>query len=183
MRTSLLVGLGLAAATAVAVLVSAGLDLQLESAALLGAAVGAVAALVPHTSPAARLGGVLLGVVAALVGYVLRAAVLPDSAGGRAVAAAVVILLCTAVVAVSVGSIALWAPLLGAALLVGAFETAYTAAPSETATTSITALTNVLVTLAVGYLATSWAAPRGRSTVVTADETTATTRTELETAR
>ena len=59
MRTSLLAGLSLALAAALAVLVSSALDLQIESVALLGAAAGAVLALVPDTSPLARLGGAL----------------------------------------------------------------------------------------------------------------------------
>ena len=160
MRTSLLVGLSLALTAAVAVLVSSVFDLQIESVALLGAAVGAVVALVPDTTPLARLGGALLGIGAALVGFVLRAAVLPDSAGGRAVAVAVVVLLCVAVVALSAQRIALWAPLLGAAAFAGAYELVYAAAPPELPSTAVSTLTALLTTLAVGYVATTWAAPR-----------------------
>lgn len=160
MRTSLLVGLSLALTAALAVLVSPVLDLQIESVALLGAAVGAVVALVPDTTPLARLVGALLGIGAALVGFVLRAAVLPDSAGGRAVAVAVVVLLCAGVVALAAGRLALWSPLLGAATFAGAYEQAYAAAPPELPSTAVSTLTALLVALAVGYLATSWAAPR-----------------------
>lgn len=160
MRTSLLTGLTLAGAAALAVLLSPVLDLQIESVALIGAATGAVIALVPHTTPLARLGGALLGVVAALVGFALRAAVLPDSPSGRAVFVAVVVLLSTAVVALAAGRIALWAPLLGAAAFAGAYEPVYAAAPPELASTSVNTLTALLVALAVGHLATAWAAPR-----------------------
>ena len=160
MRTSLLAGLSLALTTAVAVLVSSWSDLQIESVALLGAAAGAVLALVPDTTPLARLGGALLGVVAATVGFVLRAAVLPDSAGGRAVAVAVVVLLCTAVTVLTFQRISLWAPLLGAAVFAGAYERVYAAAPAELPETSLSTLTAVLVAVAIGFLATSWAAPR-----------------------
>ena len=160
MRTSLLVGLSLALTAAVAVVVSSLFDLQIESVALLGAATGAALALVPDTTPLARMGGALLGVVASLVGFALRAAALPDSAGGRAVAVVVVVLLCTAVAAVSVQRIALWAPLLGAAAFAGAYERVYAAAPAELATTAVSTLTALLVTLAVGFLAVTWAAPR-----------------------
>jgi hypothetical protein len=160
MRTSLLVGLSLALTAAVAVVVSSLFDLQIESVALLGAATGAALALVPDTTPLARMGGALLGVVASLVGFALRAAVLPDSAGGRAVAVMVVVLLCAVVAAVSRQRIALWAPLLGAAAFAGAYERVYAAAPAELATTAVTALTALLVTLAVGFLAVTWAAPR-----------------------
>lgn len=160
MRTSLLVGLSLALTAALAVLASSWFDLQIESVALLGAATGAALALVPDTTPLARLGGALLGVVASLVGFALRAAVLPDAAGGRAVTVALVVLLCTAVAALSFGRIALWAPLLGAAAFAGAYERIYAAAPAELPDTSVSTLTALLVALAVGFLATTWAAPR-----------------------
>jgi hypothetical protein len=163
MRTSLLAGLSLALTTALAVLVSSWFDLQIESVALLGAAAGAVLALVPDTTPLARLGGALLGMVASLVGFVLRATVLPDSAGGRAVAVAIVVLLCTAVAVLTFQRIALWAPLLGAAVFAGAYERVYAAAPPELPETSVSTLTAVLVSMAVGFLATIWAAPRGSS--------------------
>ncbi len=160
MRTSSLAGLSLALTTALAVLVSSWFDLQIESVALLGAAAGAVLALVPDTTPLARLGGALLGMVAALVGFVLRAAVLPDSAGGRAVAVAIVVLLCTVVAVLTFQRIALWAPLLGAAVFAGAYERVYAAAPPELPETSVSTLTAVLVSVAIGFLATIWAAPR-----------------------
>jgi hypothetical protein len=166
MRTSLLAGLSLALTTALAVLVSSWFDLQIESVALLGAAAGAVLALVPDTTPLARLGGALLGMVASLVGFVLRATVLPDSAGGRAVAVAIVVLLCTAVAVLTFQRIALWAPLLGAAVFAGAYERVYAAAPPELPETSVSTLTAVLVSMAVGFLATIWAAPRGTRTEV-----------------
>lgn len=159
MRTSLLVGLSLALTAAVAVLVSPVFDLQIESVVLLGAALGAVVALVPDTTPLARLTGALVGVAAALVGFVLRAAVLPDSAGGRAVAVAVVVMLAAALVGLSRGRLPMWSVLLGAALFGGAYEQVYAAAPAELPSTAVATLTSVLVALAVGHLATAWAAP------------------------
>lgn len=160
MRTSLLVGLSLALTAAVAVVVSSLFDLQIESVALLGAATGAVLVLVPDTTPLARLGGALLGVLASLLGFALRAAELPDTAGGRAVAVVVVVLLCTVVAVVSRQRIALWAPLLGAAAFAGAYERVYAVAPAELPDTALTTVTALLMALAVGFLATSWAAPR-----------------------
>ena len=74
MRRNLLAGLCLAVAAGLLVVVGAALDLELESVALLGAALGAVVALVPDRTPLVRLGGFAAGFVAALVGYVLRAA-------------------------------------------------------------------------------------------------------------
>ncbi len=163
MRKTMLVGLVLTAAAVLVVLVSAALDLELESVALLGVAVGAVVALVPDRTPLMRLAGFAGGLVAAWIGYLLRAGLLPDSAGGRAVAVAVVVLLCLGVVAAGLGRIPLWSTLLGAAALFGAFEYTYVAAPPEVTSTSITAVTSLLLASAVGFLCSALMAPEGET--------------------
>jgi hypothetical protein len=163
MRKTLLVGLVLAAAAVLVVLVSAALDLELESVALLGVAVGAVVALVPDRTPLMRLAGFAGGLVAAWIGYLLRAGLLPDSAGGRSVAVAVVVLLCVGVFAAGLGRIPLWSALLGAASLAGAFEYTYLAAPPEVASTSFTAVTSLLLASAVGFLCGAVMAPEGET--------------------
>ena len=68
MRRTLVAGLVLAVAAVLVVLVSSGLDLELESVALLGGALGAVVALVPDRSPLVGLGGFAAGLVAAWIG-------------------------------------------------------------------------------------------------------------------
>ena len=159
MRKRMLVGVVLVIAAVVVVLVSALFDLELESVALLGAATGAVVALVPDRSPLMRLAGFAAGVVAAWIGFFLRAGFLPDSAAGRSVAVAVVIALALGVTAVSLNRIPLWSTLLGVAALVGAYEYTYSAAPPEVASTSVSAVTALLFTAAVGFLATALVAP------------------------
>lgn len=161
MRKTLLVGLVLTVAAVVVVLVSAALDLELEPVALLGVAVGAVVALVPDRTPFMRLAGFAGGFVAAWVGYLLRAGVLPDSAGGRAVAVALVIVLAVAVSAATAGRVPMWSALLGAAALTGAYEHTYAAAPPEVTSTSLSTATILLFTAAVGFLATAIVAPGG----------------------
>ena len=99
MRKTIIAGLVLALAAALVMWLSAVFDLELESVVLLGAAVGAVVALVPDRSPLVRFLGFAAGFVAAWVGYLVRAALLPDTAGGRAVAVGLILLLCVAVVA------------------------------------------------------------------------------------
>src|SRR4051812_8294903 len=131
MRRTWVAGVVLAIAAVIVVVVSSALELELESAALLGAALGAVVALVPDRSPAARLGGFAAGFVAAWIGYLLRAALLPDSAGGRAVAVGLVVLLCVGITAASFDRLPLWSTLLGTAALSGAYEFTYAAAPPE----------------------------------------------------
>jgi hypothetical protein len=165
MRKTLLVGLVLTVAAVLVVFVSAGLDLELEPVALLGVALGGVIALVPDRTPFMRLAGFAGGVVAAWIGYLLRAAVLPDSSGGRAVVVALVIVLATAIAALSLGRIALWSTLLGAAAFAGAYEYTYAAAPPEVASTSVSAATALFLTVAVGFLATGLMAPAGERAV------------------
>jgi hypothetical protein len=142
-------------AAVVVVLISSGLDLELESVALLGGALGAVVALVPDRTPWVRLGGFVGGFVAAWIGYAVRAALLPDSAGGRAVAVGLVVLLCVGLTAATMNRLPLWTTLLGTAALTGAYEFTYAAAPPEMASTSVSTATTLLLNVAVGFLAGS----------------------------
>lgn len=160
MRRTLLVGVVLIVAAVVVVVLSDLFDLKLDSAALLGLSIGAVVALVPDRTPLMRLAGFAGGVVAAWVGYLLRAGFLPDSVSGRAVSVVVVLAVCVAVAAATAGRVPLWSTLLGAAAMVGAYEYTYSAAPPEVTTTSVTAVTALLMTSAVGYLAVALLAPR-----------------------
>ena len=144
MRRNLLAGLCLAVAAGLLVMVGAALDLDVESVALLGAAAGAVVALVPDRTPLVRLGGFAAGFVAAFIGYVLRAAVLPDTSTGRAVAVVIVLLLCVGVSAATVDRLPLWTLLLGTATLVGAYEFTFAAAPPELMTTSVDTATGAV---------------------------------------
>jgi hypothetical protein len=159
MRKTLLAGLALTVAAVLVVLLSATFDLELESVALLGVAMGAVLALVPDRTPAVRLAGFFGGFVAAWVGYLVRAALLPDTAGGRSVAVALVVVLCVAITAATMNRLPLWTTLLGTAALTGAYEFTYAAAPPEVATTSMSTATTLLFTLAIGFLAAALVAP------------------------
>ena len=155
MRKALLPGALLAVAAAVIVLLGGWLGDDLQHFALLGAALGGVIGLAPHRPAWGKLAGFAGGFVLAWVGFALRAAVLPDSAGGRAVAAFLVILACVLLCAVSSGRIPLWSALVGAAAIVGAYETTYTSAPSQFLTESPTAATTILFAAALGFLATT----------------------------
>jgi hypothetical protein len=159
MRRELLIGGCLAVAAALLILASDWLDLELETVALLGAGVGAVVALVPSGSAATRLVGFLAGFVVAWLGFLLRAALLPDTSAGRAVAAAVIVLLCTGLTLATARRLRLWAILLGMAAFTGAYEYTYNAAPPEILSTSVSAATSLLLSVGVGWLAVSWLAP------------------------
>ena len=159
MRRTMLVGAVLAVVAFLVVIVSNWLDLELDAVAMVGIALGAVVALVPDRSPLMRLAGFVAGVVLAWIVFVVRAALLPDTATGRALAIGLVILLCTAVAAFTAARVPLWATLVGAAAMSGAYEYTFAAAQPEVATTSVTAVTALLMTSAVGFLLVALAAP------------------------
>jgi len=155
MTRPLLAGSVLAVLAAVLVLLTGVLGPETQAVALLGTALGGALGLVADRSAAQRAGAFAAGLAAAWVGYLLRAAVLPDAPSGRAVAVLLVVLACTLVAAGTRGALPLWASLLGAASLAGAFEATYTADPSGVVTTSPTAATAVLLAAGAGFVATS----------------------------
>jgi hypothetical protein len=131
------------------------LGLDLQHVALLGVALGGVLGLVPHKPDWGKPAGFLVGFLIAWIGFALRAAVLPDAAAGRAVAAFIVVALLAVVGVVSAGRLPLWSGLVGAAAIAGAYELVYTAAPSQFISESPAAATTVLFAAALGYLATT----------------------------
>jgi len=153
MLRSLLSCLVLALCAAVVLMIGGGSDL--EHVALLGAALGGVIGLVPHNPALGKLGGFAVGFMAAWIAFGIRAAVLPDTTVGRAIAAFLVILVCGAVAVISAGKVPLWSALIGAAAIVGAYETSYTTSPSEFLTTSPQAATTVLLAAGFGFIGTT----------------------------
>lgn len=159
MRRTLLVGGLLVVAAVVVVVLSDLLDLELEAVTILGLSAGAVVALVPDRSAAGRLVGFLTGFAAAWAGYLIRAGVLPDSLGGRIVAVVLVLVVCVAVAGATANRVPLWATLLGAGTMVGAFEQLYAAAPPEVVSNSLSTASALLMTSAVGFLVVALVAP------------------------
>jgi len=162
MRRNLLAGLCLAVAASLLLWGGEALGLKLENVVLLGAALGAVVALVPDRTPLIRVGGFAGGVVIGFLGYLMRALLLPDTPGGRAVAVFLVLLLCVGVSALAQDRLPLWSLLLGVAGLVGAYEFTYNQAPPELLTTGVDTLTSLFLSLAVGFFAASFASPTTR---------------------
>jgi len=160
MRRYILAGVTLAVLTTLLVVLSDALGLDTEGVALLGGALGGALGLVPDRSPAQRAGAFLIGFVVAWAGYALRAAVLPDATAGRAVAVLVVLLVCLAVGAATRGRLPLWATLLGAAAMAGAYETTYAADPTAFLSSSATTATSILVAAGAGFVATALLGPQ-----------------------
>ena len=130
----------------------AALGADLPSLALFGIAAGAVLGLVPDRGPAARAAGFLAGFLATWAAYGLRASVLPDVPIGRALAAAGVVAAITAVATATAGRLPLWSGLVGAATLVGAYETVFSADPAAFGSEATTVATTVLLAASIGYL-------------------------------
>ena len=162
MRTTLLTGGVLLVAAVLVISLSNSLSLDVESVALMGAAIGAVLALVPDHSPLFRLCGFLIGFLGAWIGYIVRAGFLPDTTTGHAIGVAFVVIVATLGAALSRDRIPLWSTLLGAATLAGSYEQTYLLAPSQVLRTSTSSSTSVLLAVALGFFAAALVAPSGR---------------------
>jgi hypothetical protein len=149
--SSLVPGALLAVAVVIVIGVSSAMDLEIEPYALAGVLAGGVVALVPERSAFARLGAFAVGLVAAWIGFILRAALMPDTEGGRSVAALITVAICLVALAVSRARLPLVAMLVGVIVLSAAYETAFVAAEAEVATTSLDALTAIVVASVVGF--------------------------------
>ena len=164
MRNTLITGALLTAAALVTVLLGSWLDLDVDQTALLGVTSGAVVVLASPVGQLGRgLGAFVLGVFLTLIGFFVRAALLPDTSGGRAVYGAVVVVLCVLAALATRQRLPMWALLLGAARFAGAYEASYNAAPPQVASTSMITLTTLALCVAMGFLAASLAAPRSES--------------------
>jgi hypothetical protein len=160
-RTTALTGAVLGVAAVAVVMLSSSFGLDVESVALMGAATGAVVALVPHGLPLGRLLGFLVGFGSSWIAYLLRAGLLPDTRVGHAIAVAFVIVVCTLAAGLSRGRMPLWSTLLGAAALAGSYEATYLQAPSQVLRTSTESSTIVLLAVALGFFAAALVAPGG----------------------
>jgi hypothetical protein len=163
MRQSVIAGLLLAVATGALILLSDPLNLDVEHYSLMGILLGAVLGLMSDRPVWERMAGFGIGLVTAWVAYGVRAGFLPDSAGGRAVAAAALIAFLVLVVFLGGGRLHIAPMLLGAAAMAGAYEITFTEAPPRFVEESSVALTGVLLAAAIGFAITvvtsTWLGP------------------------
>lgn len=153
MRKVLVTGALIGIAAALAVLLGGVLGQSMQQLGLLAVALGGVLILARARTWWAAPAGLAIGMVVAWVGYGLRALVLPDSAGGRAVAALLVVLVTSGIMAFSAERIPLWSGLAGIVAMVAGYERAYTDAPSAFLTESPSAFTTMLVGIGLGFFA------------------------------
>lgn len=127
-----------------------------------GLAIGGVLGLISFADggPVGRMGGFIIGLIVALVMYIVRVLVLNDSFSGQVATLVISLALLTVICALTGGRIPLWSTLLGAALVVGAYEPAFIAAPQNVQTELIQYTTMALVPAALGFLAAIFVAPK-----------------------
>jgi hypothetical protein len=151
MKRTLFSGLALALAAVAAVYIGDALNLGLPNP-YLGIAIGGVLALAPGGHKMGRLAGFLLGIVAALVGYAVSAGFMPQSNGGEAVVAFLIIALATAISLLGFGRMPLWSVLLGVVGYAGAYDWVFEDNVPEFLTTAPRTLGTFLVVFGLGYL-------------------------------
>lgn len=152
MRRTLIAGGVLALGAALLAIHGGHLGLEAQRIALYGVVMGGVLGLVPGTSPTGKATAFGIGFAATWLGYFLRAGVLPDIPMGRGVAAFAIVAVVTLAAVASSDRLPLWAGLLGAGLMAGAYETTFTLTPPAVGTESVTAASGALVAAAFGYL-------------------------------
>lgn len=162
---------GVAVAVAAGVLTAAGgpFGADLPKVALLGLAAGAVLGLVPARSVGGRLVGFLGGFAAVLVALYLQRTTLPDTGMGRALAAVVTVGLVTVLATATADRAPLWAGLLGAATMTGAFALV-TAGAIGTATSALTAATAALLAAGLSLVVTTLITALHPQVVIDLDE-------------
>lgn len=125
-----------------------------------GIAMGGVLGLVSDGGPVGRVGSFVVGMVIAMALYVLQALLLNGSFLGSVVSIVIGLGLITVICAVTGGRLPLWAGLLGAALVTGAYQVSFNNAPQNLLTELPMAVTQALVPAAVGFLAAVFVADR-----------------------
>ena len=151
LRRTLMTGGALALAAGLLTVHGGRFGLEASRIATFGIVLGAVLALAGEATPTGRTAAFAIGFGATWAAYAARAAVLPDIPLGRGVAAFAVVAVVTAAAAGSRDRLPLWAGLLGAGLMTGAYETTFTTTPPAFATESVTAATGALLAAAAGY--------------------------------
>ncbi|MEI6624356.1 MAG: hypothetical protein WCP28_20890 [Actinomycetes bacterium] len=151
MKKNVVGGVLLAVLAALALWIGSALKLPFE-AIVFTAGVGLVLGIVKVGSPIARVFSFLIGFVLAWVFFALQAAFLPQVLLSQIVSAVVVILLVTLLAVLTKSKMPLWASILGAATMVGAYQTAFGIAPQNFLSESIPAAGSALFGVALGLV-------------------------------
>ncbi len=155
MGRTFLGGLALFGAAAAAIGLDSLLGLGLGFA-LLGISIGGVLGLVGDGTILGRLLGYVIGVAVVLAAYIGRVLVGNSSDLGLLAGAVVIIGALTLMAAVSKNWLPMWAGLLGAVTVIGAYEAAFEEAPQNILSELLPEVSTALVPVALAFLATLW---------------------------
>lgn len=114
---------------------------------------GALLGLYQQKSPGMRIGAFFLGFIVGWLGYVLRAAFLPDSYVAEGIAAFIGIAIVTIVCGLTRGKLPLWGAILGLIAITGAYNSTFTAAPYDFVSSSLATTGALLAAAGIGMLA------------------------------
>lgn len=152
MARTFIAGLLIAVAAAITLLLNNVLSLDLGSI-FLGIAAGGALGLANDGSPLGRLVAFMAGFFVAMIGYIVRVLVFNESAVGQIMFALLVLGILTVLAAVTGGWVPLWATLLGAATMVGAYELAFQTNPADIQQAIFEYGAKVLVPFTVAFIA------------------------------
>lgn len=148
-------GLALFGAATVAIALDSLLGLGLGFA-ILGIAIGGVLGLVQDGAAIGRMLAYIIGVVIVVAAYLGRVLVGNSSDLGLLAGSALIIFAITLMAGVTNNRLPLWAGLLGAVTVIGAYETAFEIAPQNILSELLPQVSRALVPVALAFLATVW---------------------------
>jgi hypothetical protein len=125
-----------------------------------GLAVGGVLGLVSDGGPVGRVGAFIVGMIVTMILFVLSVLVLNNSFLGQVLTIVIGIGLITIICALTGGRLPLWAGLMGAVLVAGAYSQAFAANPAGILTELPQYTTQALVPAALGFLAAVFVADK-----------------------
>ena len=144
-------GLLLAVFTSIALWIAAALQLPL-GAILFSGGVGTVLGLVKQGGPIVRIVSFLIGFVLSWALFGVQAALLPQLVVSQIIGAVVTIAIITLIAGFTRNKMPFWALLLGAATMVGAYQTEFEDAPQNFLTQSVTSAGGTLIGVALGLI-------------------------------
>lgn len=145
-------GVLLAVFTVIALWIGSAMSLPLGGI-LFSGGVGTVLGLVKQGGPVARIVSFLIGFLVSWVMFGIQAAFLPQVVESQMIGAVITLAIVTLVAALSRDKMPFWALLLGAATMVGAYQTEFANAPQNFLTESFQSAGGTLIGVALGLIA------------------------------
>ncbi len=144
-------GLLLVVVTALGLYVGSALGVPLAGILFTGG-VGVVLGIVKQGGPIMRIVAFVIGFLLAWVAFGVQAALLPQTVGSQIITSGIVLIIVTAIAALSRDKVPFWALLLGTATMVGAYQTSFENAPQNFLSESLITANGTLLGVAMGLI-------------------------------